>query len=504
MARPRASQASAERSSAGTCSSCARQWFARLRKLEDDSGATATGFAGTGYIGPGGVGLKHVLSPILTRVSSLTKRAACALALAAVFALTATGCDTPFSASSATVYQVPESIASDCSTDVTRPLLALIALLPNNSTLSFATDACYRIEGTLELKNRSGLDFDGNGATFRSMNPPTDQRALWRFIDSKHIALHDMTVDGSYEKGGTFTARLQHAHAIDVLGSSIDVGNVTMTDVAGDCVHFGRGPMIVLTLASGTVHDSSCKRTGRNAIAVVAGDNILVQHVTTGSIGYDVFDIEPNLDSGWGSNGVTFDGNTIGSYAENAYSVVEGAPISNQFFLNNHVVGQGLKVAIADPAGVGYRPQNITISGNSSDTPQAPAAINVDHVDGLNVTGNIIPMTGGPMSAVTGSCGLRISDNIYSGGSTEALVYPSICFFTPARGEPGTTVTVTGSGFNRAGAVAVNGTPASFRLKSSSRITLVVPRRAASGPISVTAPNGTVTSVANFTVAPAP
>ena len=431
------------------------------------------------------------------------RRDAVAAAALAVIALLLTGCERPFASSSETVYHVPKNVTSDCSADVTKSLLSLISLLPNNSTLSLPTKACYRIEGTLELKNRIGLDFDGNGATFRSMNPPSDQRSLWRLIDSKNISLHDMTIDGSYSRGGRFTARLQHAHGIDVLGSTVDVGNVTITDVGGDCVHFGRGPTMVLTLGSGTIHDSICERTGRNAVAVVAGENILVQRVRTGSIGYDVFDVEPNLDSGWGSNGVTFDGNTIGSYAENAYSIVEGAPIVNQFFINNHVVGQGLKIAIADPADAGYRPQNVTIRGNSSDTPQAPAAINVDNVDTLHATGNVIPMTGGPMSTITGSCDLRISSNIYSGGSTEALIYPSICLFTPARGEPGSKVTVTGSGFNQASAVSVGGIPAAFKLHSSSRITLVVPGRAATGPISVNTPNGPATSAARFTVEPA-
>jgi len=436
------------------------------------------------------------------------KASACAFAGAAALAVTAAGCGgrSALSAASsavlerATAYQIPAKIASDCSTDATRPILAWIASVPNNSVLSFAKGACYRIEQTLELRHRHGLDFEGNGSKFRSLNPPSDHRALWRIIDSTRIALHDMTITGSYARGGTFTTSLQHAHAVDIDGSNVDIDNVTMTDVAGDCVYFGRGSTTALTLSSGTVHDSTCLRTGRNAIAVVAGNNILVHQVTTGSIGYDVFDVEPNLDSGWGSNGVTFDDNTIGSYAKNAYSIVEGAPISNQSFTNNRVVGQGLKIGIADPANVGYRPQNVTITGNSSDTPEEPAAINVDHVDGLTVTGNTIPMTGGPMAAAVGVCRLSISGNSYPGGSTEALIYPAVCSFIPAHGPAGTSVLVNGSGFNQASAVAVNGTPASFTVDSNAQIRLVVPRRAVTGPIRVTTPNGTTSSSANFKI----
>jgi hypothetical protein len=239
---------------------------------------------------------------------------------------------------------------------------------------------------------------------------------------------------------------------------------------------------------------------GRNAVAVVAGNNVLVQRVKTDSIGYHVFDVEPNLDTGWGSNGVTFDNNTIGSYAENAYSIVEGAPTFNQSFTNNSVFGQGLKVAIADPAHAGYRPRNVTITGNFSDTPQAPAAINVDHVDGLTIRGNHIPMTGGPMAAIVGSCDLAISGNSYSGGSTQALIYPSLCFFSPARGGPGSKVAVTGSGFNGTTAVTIGGRRASSTLHSGTRSTLTVPRSARSGPITVRTPNGDAVSPGDFTV----
>ena len=120
-------------------------------------------------------------------------------------------------------------------------------------------------------------------------------------------------------------------------GSSLDIAKVTIKDVAGDCVYFGGGYTSALTPSSGTVQDSTYIGTGRNAISVLAGEDILVHGVTTDSIGYDVFDVEPNPGAFWGSNGVTFDGNTIGSYAKNAYSVVEGAPITNQFFTNKVV-----------------------------------------------------------------------------------------------------------------------------------------------------------------------
>ena len=198
---------------------------------------------------------------------------------------------------------------------------------------------------------------------------------------------------GSYAHGGRFDSSVQGAHGIAVLGSKVEIGHMSVSDVGGDCVYFAQGQS-GRTRSSGEVHDSRCSRTGRNGITVVAGHDILVQGVTLGAIGYDVFDVEPNAGGNDRADRVTFTRNTVGSYALEVYSIVEAGAISNQSFVHNRVVGHGLKVAISNPTGGDFRPLNVTIAGNVSDTPQSPSAINVDNVDGLTITGNTIPMTG--------------------------------------------------------------------------------------------------------------
>jgi hypothetical protein len=246
-------------------------------------------------------------------------------------------------------------------------------------------------------------------------------------IDSTGFAFHNMTIVGSYANGGTHDASLEHAHAIDLRGTGADIGNVAMSDVAGDCVYFGLGYTSALTRSSGSLHDSTCSRIGRNAVSVTAGDNILVQRVTTSAVGYIAFDVEPNIGSGWGSRNVTFDSNTVGGYTVSAYSVVENAPLSDQAFTNNHVVGRGLKVTIGQTSSVLFRPQNVTITGNVADVAQAPSAMNLHAIDGLSVSGNTVPLTYGTMASVDASCVVSVSGNSYPGGSTEAGISPYSC-----------------------------------------------------------------------------
>jgi Bacterial Ig domain len=371
-------------------------------------------------------------------------RTAFVTGVVALFALT-------FAQSShaATTYTVPSTIASDCSVDVTQPLLSWIASVPNDSILSFGAGKCYRVEGTIELRNRSALQFDGNGSTFKSLNPPDDQRAMWRVVDSTGFAFRNMTIKGSYASGGTFASGIQHAHGIDLRGTNADVGGVTFSDLGGDCVYFGQGYSSALTRSSGSVHDSSCSRIGRNGISVTAADDVRVERVTTSAIGYIVFDVEPNTGTGWGSRNITFDNNTIGSYYLYAYAVVQNALNANQTFSNNKVVGgKGLRVGVVAPGG-SVRPQNVTITGNSADTATWSPALEFQNVDGLTVTNNVVPMSGGTMATVTNSCNVAFSGNTFPGGSAEkAITSPSsTCSTTPPppppADQPAPTATVT-------------------------------------------------------------
>jgi hypothetical protein len=317
-----------------------------------------------------------------------------------------------------TRYRVPASVPSGCSTDATSAILSWIASLPNNSTLVFGAGACYRIEGTLEFHRRN-LTFDGNGSTFKSLNAPSEQRALWRAWDS-NVRFRNMTIVGSYANGGVHTESLQHAHGIDLRGTHGVVKNVSMSDLAGDCVYFGLGA----SRSSGSVRGSACRRIGRNAVSVTAGDDIRVARVTTSQIGYIAFDVEPNEGPGNGSSRAVFNSNTIGSFYIAAYSVIGNAPIVDQAFTNNRLVGQRMKVEVVNRS---HRPQRLTITGNSSDTAGAPAAMNLEGVDGLTVSGNTAPLTGGTMAQINGSCDVSVSGNSFPGGSQEATITNPAC-----------------------------------------------------------------------------
>lgn len=106
-----------------------------------------------------------------------------------------------------------------------------------------------------------------------------------------------------------------------------------------------------------------------------------------------------------------------------------------------------------------------------------------------------------PSNAVTGPISVT-TPNGTATSSTNFTVTPAptITSFVPKRGQVGATVVVTGTGFTGATSVAFDGTAATFTVDSDTQITATVPAGASGGPISVTTPGGTGTSLTNFVV----
>ena len=295
----------------------------------------------------------------------------------------------------------PSTIKADCSVDVTSALLSWLATVPDYSTVSFSANGCYRIEGTLLLNYRHGLIFEGNGAMFRSFNPMTSgvyadgQRAMWRVVASTGIVFRNMTIKGAYTQRRRPRPeppiRTRHRPAWNERRDRERHND----GLAGDCVLFGLNYFDLTGRSSGSVHDSTCLRIGRNAVSVTAANDVLVQRVTTDQVGLIAFDVEPDSVSDGAGNGtarITFDSNTIGSYDLYAYAIVNSAQNNDQKFLSNQgTSAQGLRMGIVDPGSFGYRPQRVTISGNLATNNTVAPAMDVSDVDGLTVANNNLP-----------------------------------------------------------------------------------------------------------------
>src|SRR5438477_1089726 len=106
-----------------------------------------------------------------------------------------------------------------------------------------------------------------------------------------------------------------------------------------------------------------------------------------------------------------------------------------------------------------------------------------------------------PAGATSGPISVTTSDGTASSAASFTVINPpTISSFTPGSGPVGTSVTISGTNFTGASAVAFNGTSAGFTVNSATTITATVPAGATSGPISVTTAGGTASSASSFTV----
>ncbi len=108
-----------------------------------------------------------------------------------------------------------------------------------------------------------------------------------------------------------------------------------------------------------------------------------------------------------------------------------------------------------------------------------------------------------PVGATTGP--VSVTDSKGTGATLLDFVVtpsppPTILAFLPLEGPPGTSVTITGTGYTGASSVAFNGAAATFDVVSDVQIDAIVPSAATTGPISVTTPGGSIASLVDFTV----
>jgi len=146
---------------------------------------------------------------------------------------------------------------------------------------------------------------------------------------------------------------------------------------------------------------------------------------------------------------------------------------------------------------------SVTISGTNFTGATAVAFTGVSA--SFTVTSDTSIQATVPAGATTGPLSVTTPAGTATSASSFTVVSaPAIASFTPTSGPVGTTVTISGTNFSGATAVAFNGVSASFTVTSDNAIQATVPAGATTGPLSVTTPGGTATSAGAFTVVSPP
>lgn len=249
------------------------------------------------------------------------------------------------------VFHVPAAIVSDCSVDVTRALHDWFASVPDNSTLVFGKDACYRIDGGIVISDRNGLTFEGNGSTFRVFTQGHGQRANWIFQGGSNITLRNMVARGANPNAGLANAAYvrqfewQHGYRLrGVQGALLD--NVQAYDVYGDYVNLSHDARVRFPGPPNrnvVVRNGRFERNGRYGFTLTNAEDVVFENNFLSDTRWSHINIELNGKEELGRN-VRIEGNKFGR-ANHHMIVSQGAGLTGR--VGNYVIRGN--VMLADP-----------------------------------------------------------------------------------------------------------------------------------------------------------
>lgn len=364
---------------------------------------------------------------------SATRRSSAVLSIALAITGVAVAVATPILTrtvlAASPVYDAPLAIASDCSADVTSSLTSWIASLPSGSTAQLRSGGCYRVEGTIELRDRSGLVIEGNGATLRATTTGGSHRAHLRFIYGSDLAVHNLTLVGANSDGGTAAAYhddLQYQNGIELRGvSGAIISGVKVHNVYGDCFYLGVGYDSTTWSRDLVVRDSECLRNGRQGVALTATENVVIAGNRFDQIGLIGVDIEPNGGTD-GVRNVLVTGNSFGTGRQWFFAAVSysgSGVVDNVTVDGNSVSGRSLSIKV-EPA-LTQRWTRIAVTNNTSNKAEYyngnGSVMDIYGVDGLVVAGNSQPGAGSDQVLVsaTNSCSVALASNSFPGGGAD-------------------------------------------------------------------------------------
>lgn len=296
---------------------------------------------------------------------------------------------------------VPARIDPTGRIDVTAQLQRFVDSVPDGGTVRFGEHATYRIDGTLQFRDRHGLTLDGNGARLVAGTRGEPNRAHVRLLDGGGWTIRRLVIRGANPDGGHWTGKRQWQHGFDLRGvDGARLEHVTVTDVFGDDVYVGLSTTSARWSRDIAVIDASGIRSGRMAISVTAGRRVTIEGGFWSQPGLSTFDIEPNGRPG-GADKVLIERTRVGPGSRHFALDVSGrGPVANVVMRDNILTGRPLRVHVDQGP---ERPRDVVIEGNRSTVPYSgpsPAPIVFRNTDGVTVRGNTQPLRGGGVLAL--------------------------------------------------------------------------------------------------------
>lgn len=298
----------------------------------------------------------------------------------------------------AATYVPPSTISSNCSSDVTSSLNSWLSSLPNGSSgaptiASLPANACYRVEGTLNLTNRSWFSISGNNATVKATTQGSSGRAQFRIVGGNDITISNLIAQG-VAPGPNYNPSYEWQHNFGVNGTrNLTLDTVTGKNAYGDFVSLDpdqrSGTPIPPT--NTTIRNSTFSVAGRQGISCTYCQGLTIDHNNLDYVGQSVIDLESE-GATWTIRDVRITNNTVG-HRQHHFVADYGYPASqSNIYIGGNNVGQVSNTCLEPIHGenngsgvrTGYVIENNTLT--SADN----AAVRFTHTNDIKIRNNTI------------------------------------------------------------------------------------------------------------------
>jgi gliding motility-associated-like protein len=288
---------------------------------------------------------------------------------------------------------------------------------------------------------------------------------------------------------------------------------INAADMNGD----GKMDLVVLSNI-----DNELNWFANNASVSPTAPTITYFTPTSGVVGATVNITGTNFSTTPGSNTVRFNGTTSTVTASTATSITTTVPAgASTGKITVTVAGNTATSATDFTVSCGLVPTITSFSPGSGST---GAAVTINGTNFSTTPGNNLVEFNGTSATVTASTATTITTTVPAGASTGPVSVtvacntatsagnftivvctpaPTITSFSPAAGDEGTLVTITGTNFSATPAdniIDFNGVPAIVTASTTTSITTTVPAGATTGPISITLDCNYISSAIDFTI----
>ena len=335
------------------------------------------------------------------------------------------------------VVTVPRTITADCSSDVTERLNDWVASVPDGREIVFGRNGCYRVDEGLDLKDRSNLVIEGNGARFWAgrLAPEGTNRSQWYLEYGNDLTLRNMSLIGVNPEP-VYDSGREWDHNLFIRGTqTVTIENVHGRRAYGDFIAIAQGPDQRTIPSDITIRDVSAEIVGRMGISCVACDGVSVENSVFNDIGYHVFDLEIQ-GNGWPGRSIEYTGNTTGRHARAFFAV--GTPFQTQGndLSDLQISGNVMTMPGSSPrdcqAPVSFRSSKIDAEGvviEDNVLLSHTTAIDVRRASDVVIRGNTAELTGPTCGRPVGIRladvdGLAVSGNELVGYPQEQLIVP--------------------------------------------------------------------------------